>query len=135
MNLRNLAIWGAIVLVLIAIYSVMATGAREGGAASKITYSQLLSRVDAGDIKTVKVQGQAIEAHDRQGHTLTATGPTDTTDLQRRLEAQRTAAARVHEREPLRMQRLTPKALQQCVQARGLARERAAPAAIERIAD
>ncbi len=87
MNLRNLAIWGAIVLVLIAIYSVMTNGAREGGAASKITYSQFLSRVDAGDIKTVKVQGQAIEARDRQGHPLTATGPTDTTDLQRRLEA------------------------------------------------
>ncbi len=87
MNLRNLAIWGAIVLVLIAIYSVMTTGAREGGAATKITYSQLLTQVDAGGIKSVTVQGQAIEAKDQKGHKFSAVGPTDTTDLQHRLEA------------------------------------------------
>ena len=87
MNLRNFAIWGAIVLVLVAVYSVMTNGVREGGGATKVTYSQLMSRVDAGDIKSAKVQGQSIEAHDGHGHVLTATGPMDTTDLQRRLEA------------------------------------------------
>ncbi len=86
MNLRNLAIWGAIVVVLLLVYSVMTNGVREGGGTTKVTYSQLLSRVDAGDIKSAKVQGQTIDAHDRQGHLLTATGPMDTADLQRRLE-------------------------------------------------
>ncbi|HEV2364791.1 MAG TPA: ATP-dependent zinc metalloprotease FtsH [Caulobacteraceae bacterium] len=86
MNLRNLAIWGAIVLALVAIYSVMTNGAHPGQS-TKVTYSELLNRIDDGDIKAAKVRGQEIEAVDRQGHQFTATGPVDTTDLQKRLEA------------------------------------------------
>jgi cell division protease FtsH len=86
MNLRNLAIWGAIVLVLVAVFGVMNAGSH-GGPSSQITYSELLTRVDSGDIKSAKIHGQTIEAHDHQGHTLVATGPLETSDLQKRLEA------------------------------------------------
>ena len=86
MNLRSLAIWGAIVLALLAIFGVLNSGSHTGSA-SQITYSEMLTRVDSGDIKSVKIHGQTIEAHDRQGHTLTATGPLETGDLQKRLEA------------------------------------------------
>ena len=86
MNLRNLAIWGVIIVVLIAVYSVMTNGAR-GGPTRQIAYSELLTRVDSGDVKSAKIRGQTIEATDRQGVTLTATGPLDTSDLQHRLEA------------------------------------------------
>ncbi|HEV7159244.1 MAG TPA: ATP-dependent zinc metalloprotease FtsH [Caulobacteraceae bacterium] len=86
MNLRNLAIWGVIIVVLIAVYSVMTNGAR-GGPARQVAYSELLTRVDSGDVKSAKIRGQTIEATDRQGATLTATGPLDTSDLQHRLEA------------------------------------------------
>jgi cell division protease FtsH len=86
MNLRNLAIWGMIILAVFAVFSVMTSGSR-GGGADHVTYSQLLERVDAGDVKSAVVHGQAIEARDRQGKTLTATGPLDTSELQKRLEA------------------------------------------------
>jgi len=86
MNLRNLAIWGLIILAVLAVFSVMTSGSRDGGP-SKVTYSQLLDRIDSGDVKSAVVHGQMIEAHDRQGHVMTATGPLDTGELQKRLEA------------------------------------------------
>ncbi|HSZ51943.1 MAG TPA: ATP-dependent zinc metalloprotease FtsH [Caulobacteraceae bacterium] len=86
MNLRNLAIWGVIVLALVAVFSIMNSGSH-GGNSHQVAYSDLLNKVDSGDIRAVKIHGQTIEARDRQGATLTATGPLDTEDLQRRLEA------------------------------------------------
>jgi cell division protease FtsH len=85
MNLRNLAIWGVIVLALIAVFSIMNSGSH-GGSSHQVAYSDLLSRVDSGDVRSVKIHGQTIEARDRQGETLTATGPMETEDLQKRLE-------------------------------------------------
>jgi cell division protease FtsH len=85
MNLRNLAIWGVIVLALIAVFSIMNSGSH-GGNAHQIQYSDLLAKVDSGDVRAVKIHGQTIEARDREGETLTATGPMDTDDLQKRLE-------------------------------------------------
>ena len=49
MNLRNLVIWGVIVVVLIGLYSMMTGGGRAAGA-SEITYSQLLSKVSSGEV-------------------------------------------------------------------------------------
>jgi cell division protease FtsH len=43
MNLRNLAIWGVIVVLLVSLYGVLNRGGRSGGPA-QITYSQLLNR-------------------------------------------------------------------------------------------
>ncbi len=86
MNLRNLAIWGAIVLVLVAVFGVMNSGSH-GGPSHTITYSALLNRVDSGDIKSAKIHSQTIEAQDHQGTTLVATGPLETSDLQKRLES------------------------------------------------
>jgi cell division protease FtsH len=86
MNLRNLAIWGVIVLALIAVFSIMNSGSH-GGNSHQVAYSDMLTRVDSGDIRAAKIHGQTIEARDRQGATITATGPLDTSDLQRRLEA------------------------------------------------
>jgi cell division protease FtsH len=85
MNLRNLAIWGVIVLALIAVFSIMNSGAH-GGSSHQVAYSDLLAKVDSGDIRAAKIHGQTIEARDRQNATLTATGPLDTDDLQKRLE-------------------------------------------------
>ena len=86
MNLRSLAIWGAIILVLVAVFGVLNAGSH-GGPSHTITYSALLNRVDSGDIKSAKIHGQTIEAQDHQGQTLVATGPLETSDLQKRLEA------------------------------------------------
>src|SRR5665213_745888 len=85
MNLRNLAIWGVIVLALIAVYGVITRGS-QGGSSRPVAYSEMLNRVDSGDIKSVTIKGAEITAQDREG-TLTATGPQDTSDLEKRLEA------------------------------------------------
>ncbi len=86
MTMRNLAIWGVIVLALVAIFGVLNSGGRVG-AARQITYSDMLAKVDAGDIKSVKIHGQTLEAKDRQGAVLSTVGPLDTQDLEHRLEA------------------------------------------------
>jgi cell division protease FtsH len=85
MNLRNLAIWGAIVLALIAVYGVMTKGAQSGNSRT-IAYSEMLSRIDNGDVKSVTIKGPEITAQDREG-VLNSTGPEDTSDLEKRLEA------------------------------------------------
>jgi len=85
MNLRNLAIWGVIVLALIAVYGVITRGSA-GASSRPVAYSEMLSRVDSGDIKSVTIKGAEITAQDREG-TLTSTGPQDTSDLEKRLEA------------------------------------------------
>src|SRR5271155_5684841 len=86
MTMRNLAIWGVIVLALVAIFGVLNSGGH-GGSARQISYSEMLSRVDSGDIRSVKIHGQTLEAKDRQGATLSTIGPLDTQDLEHRLEA------------------------------------------------
>ena len=85
MKLRTAATWGIIAVVLIALYSVMTSNAR-GGQSHPIPYSELLRRVDQGDIKTVHIHGQSIDAYDKAGAAYTATGPADTTGLEKRLE-------------------------------------------------
>ena len=85
MNLRNLAIWGVIVAVLITLYSVMNPAGR-AGAASEISYSQLLTKVDAGEIKEAKLQGENVRVLDSQGRTYLAVAPPQSQDLVKRLE-------------------------------------------------
>ena len=87
MNLRNLAIWGVIVIALIAVYTMMTNGGMHGGASTTVAYSELLGRVDSGDIRVAKIHGVAIEAQDRSGHIFNTTGPENTSDLEKRLEA------------------------------------------------
>ncbi len=84
MNLRNLAIWGVIVLVFVAIYGFMTKGG-SAGASRNIAYSELLSRIDSGDIKDVTIKGSEITATGREGP-ITSTGPENTSDLEQRLE-------------------------------------------------
>jgi len=86
MNLRNVAIWVVILVALVAVYGVM-KGATPSGATQQVQYSALLNKVDAGEITFLKIHGQSIDATDRQKHTLKATGPVDTGELQKKLEA------------------------------------------------
>src|SRR5690348_10690191 len=84
MNFRNLAIWAVIVVGLIAIYVAM-NGSRSANAPVPVTYSDLIKRIDEGQIRQVKVHGQSIEAIDKTNHRLTATGPLSTDDLQKHM--------------------------------------------------
>ncbi len=88
MNLRNLAIWGVIVVVLIGLYSMMTGGSQAAGASGQISYSQLLGKVNAGEVKSATFRGAAIEVKDTSGKSYTALTPNNQDDLIKRLESQ-----------------------------------------------
>ena len=77
MTLRNLAIWGVIIVVLIGLWTVLNKGgaANKPGAVETISYSQLLAKVDAGQIKTATVNGAKLEAADKGGKTFITHNP------------------------------------------------------------
>ena len=87
MNLRNLAIWGVIVVVLIGLYSMMSGGSQAAGT-GQISYSQLLTKVDSGEVKAATIRGAAVEIKDSAGKTFSATTPNNQDDLVKRLESQ-----------------------------------------------
>ena len=87
MNLRNLAIWGVIVVVLIGLYSMMSGGGQAAGA-REITYSQLLSRIDSGQVDSAVIRGPLVEVRDSDGKSYTAVTPNNQDELVSRLEAQ-----------------------------------------------
>jgi cell division protease FtsH len=86
MNLRNLVIWGVIVVVLIGLYSMMTGGTRAAGI-TPVTYSQMLQKVGAGEVKSAVIRGAAVEIHDAANKTFTAVTPNNQDDLVKRLEA------------------------------------------------
>jgi cell division protease FtsH len=87
MNLRNLVIWGVIVVVLIGLYSMMTGGARQAGI-TPVTYSAMLAKVNAGEVKSAIVRGATVEIHDAGGKVFTAVTPDNQDDLIKRLESQ-----------------------------------------------
>jgi cell division protease FtsH len=87
MNLRNLVIWGVIVVVLIGLYSMM-TGGGHAGTANEITYSQLLQKVNGGEVKQAQITGSMVEVKDGSNHSFRAVTPNNQDDLVKRLEGQ-----------------------------------------------
>ncbi len=87
MNLRTMVIWGVIVVVLIGLYSMMAGGGR-ANSQQEITYSQLLSRVNAGEVKSAEIRGAYVEATGQDNRKYTAITPNNQDDLVQRLEKQ-----------------------------------------------
>jgi cell division protease FtsH len=86
MNLRNLAIWGVIIAVMIGVYSMMTQGGR-AGAPGEISYSQLLQRIDSGEVKSAVIRGPLIEVRGRDDKVYTAVTPENQEELVKRLEA------------------------------------------------
>jgi cell division protease FtsH len=85
MTLRNLAIWGVIVVVLLGLYSVLSQG-QKGATVTEMSYSQLLKAVDSGTIRSAVIQGERIEAKDDKNKQYTAVTPANQDDLVKRLE-------------------------------------------------
>ena len=88
MNLRNFVIWGVVIVALIGVWSMMSGGSHSGGAVAQVTYSQLLTKVNGGEVKTAVFRGGAVEIHDSAGKTYVAVTPANQDDLVKRLEAQ-----------------------------------------------
>lgn len=87
MNLRNLVIWGVVVVVLVGLYSMMTGGGRAAGQ-SEITYSQLLTKVNSGEVRQAVIQGATVQIKDQANKTYTAVTPSSQEDLIKRLESQ-----------------------------------------------
>ena len=87
MNLRNMVLWGVVVVALIGLYSMMAGGSRTSSQ-SEISYSDLLAKVTAGEVKVVEIRGAQVEATDQSNRIFTATTPNNQEDLVQRLEKQ-----------------------------------------------
>jgi len=86
MNLRNLAIWGVIVAVLITLYSVINPAGRSG-AAGEISYSDVLQQVQSGTVKAVIIRGEQMQVTDTQDKHALTNIPASHEDLRKALEA------------------------------------------------
>ena len=84
MNLRNIAIWGVVVVVLIGLYSMMSGGSHAAG--SEITYSQLLTRIEQGDVRSAVFSGDRVDVRDAEGKSYSAV-TLDPAKVAERLEA------------------------------------------------
>ena len=90
MNLRNLAIWGAIAMMLLAVWAVMGpqtAGKAGGGAPQDISYSELLRRVEAGEVESVTIRGDRVEGVLESNAAFRSVAPTPSDALQERLTA------------------------------------------------
>ncbi|MBU1345777.1 MAG: ATP-dependent zinc metalloprotease FtsH [Alphaproteobacteria bacterium] len=84
MNLRNLAIWGVIILGLLAVYAAISQGGgavpgQAGGATQgrpePVTYSQLVTAVEGQQIKSVSVKGDQVTGVYKNDTRFVATTP------------------------------------------------------------
>src|SRR5690606_584458 len=92
MNLRNLAIWGVVILIVVGLYSVMGPGAGAPGKAgsgepAEITYSQMLQRIEAGEVASLHMKADQATITDKEGATATATTPSPATYLEEQARA------------------------------------------------
>src|SRR5271167_4816427 len=83
MTLRNLAIWGVIALLAAGLYSMVTQGAKTAGGGEE-SYSQLLSNIDAGRVKSAVLHAQSVDVIQTDGkHSVTT--PLDQGDLVKEL--------------------------------------------------
>src|SRR5688572_24212775 len=88
MTLRNLAIWGVIIVVLVGLYSVLQSGNRAGGPNQPQTNTQLLQKVEAGQISKATFRGTMVQVQPKNAkETFSVVTPTNQEDLVKRMEA------------------------------------------------
>jgi cell division protease FtsH len=81
-NLRNFALWVIIVLLVLALFTLFQSpGQRQ--ASQDISFSQLLTEVDAGRVRDVVIQGQEIHGTFTDLKPFTTYAPNDPTLVQR----------------------------------------------------
>jgi cell division protease FtsH len=91
MNLRNLAIWGVIVVVVLGLYGVMNQSTRMGAASAgaDVSYSQLVHNIDSGSVRKASIHGDTVDVQEPDGKTrYSVTTPFPQDDLIKHLEQQ-----------------------------------------------
>ena len=63
MNMRNLALLGVVLFLLIALVTVMTSSSSTAGA-REITYSEFMKKVDSQQIREVSIKGDRVTAED-----------------------------------------------------------------------
>ena len=74
MNLRNLLIWGIVLLLLVALFNLL-QGPPQAANASQISYSQFLDQVEADAINRAEIQDNRIIGQTADGVTVIANLP------------------------------------------------------------
>ena len=81
-NLRNFALWVIIVLLLLALFSLFQNPTQRP-VSNDITFSQLLTEVDAGRVRDVLIQGNEIHGTFSDGRSFNTYAPSDPGLVQR----------------------------------------------------
>ena len=96
MTLRNLAIWGGLLLVLVAVYAAIGTNggatmpgakAAAAGRPAPITYSQLITAINGQEIKTATVRGDTINGVYKDDSKFTTVTPLPNGDIIDKMQA------------------------------------------------
>ncbi len=67
MPIRSLLLWGVVALVIVVLFTALQGGANPTRDATELPYSQLLDRVEAGEIAAVTTRGDALVSSARDG--------------------------------------------------------------------
>src|SRR5262249_41947906 len=81
-NLRNFALWVIILLLLLALFSLF-QNPRQRTTSQDISFSQLLTEVDAGRVRDVLIQGPEIHGNFNDGRAFQTYAPNDPSLIQR----------------------------------------------------
>ena len=96
-NARNFAFWIVLFFMMIVLFSLFNNG--QGTQSGRtVGYSDFLSRVDAGDISRVVIDGETLRVTDRSGQTFTTVRPDGENPTERLLAADVSVEARPQER-------------------------------------
>src|ERR1700760_4113011 len=87
MNLRNLAIWAVIAIVLVGVYGLVNQGVKPGGP-TDVGYSSMLQRIDSGKVRKAILHPYSVETQEADGKNYRANTPFDQDELQKKLEGQ-----------------------------------------------
>ena len=83
MQMRNLAIWALVFVLLLALFQLLQNSSDQAAPASEVTYSQFLTRVEQNEISQATIQGDQVRAQTATGQTIVATLPPQDNDTVR----------------------------------------------------
>ena len=75
MNLKNLAMWGIIVLLSVGLFNMFQTPNKMGAAKTSLAFSEFLSEVELGNVTKVEIQGKNITGVLSNGSTFSTYSP------------------------------------------------------------
>ncbi|MCC5994783.1 MAG: ATP-dependent zinc metalloprotease FtsH [Oceanicaulis sp.] len=76
MNMRNILVWAILLLLLLALFNMLQGPSREP-AATEVNYSRFLDQVEAGQIRSVTIQGDVITGETSNGAAFRTVVPGD----------------------------------------------------------